>query len=137
MVKNEHEVVINCPTERVFRFVTDLSTWTQWHGSGDVELEKTTPGPVGVGTVWKATAEVQGHVITVTEEVTSYEPDSQFAIKVSGSIEAQQSFAFEPVAGGTRLTTVLELGDPALAEHARQQWDKDLLRLKELLEAQA
>jgi hypothetical protein len=44
---------------------------------------------------------------------------------------------FEPAAGGTRLVTVLELADPQLAELARQQWDKDLLRLKELLEAQA
>jgi uncharacterized protein YndB with AHSA1/START domain len=135
MLKNEHEVVINCPTERVFQSVSDFATWTQWHGSG--EVEKTTPGPVGVGTVWKATGEVQGQVITATVEVTTYEPDSQFALKVTGPIEAQQSFVFEPVAGGTRLVMVLELADPNLAEPARQQWDKDLLILKDLLEAQA
>ena len=136
MPKNEHEVVINCPTERVFRFVADLATWPRWHGSGH-QVEQTSPGPVGVGTVWKGTGEVQGQVITATVEVTSYEPDSQFAIKVSGPIEAQQSFVFEPVAGGTRLVVVLELANPQLAEPARQQWDKDLLILKELLEAQA
>jgi hypothetical protein len=36
------------PTERVFRFVTDLGAWKQWHGQG--EAEKIAPGPVGVGT---------------------------------------------------------------------------------------
>ena len=136
MPKNEHEVVINCPTERVFRFVADLATWPRWHGSGH-QVEQTSPGPVGAGTVWKGTGEVQGQLITATVEVTSYEPDSQFAIKVSGPIEAQQSFVFEPVASGTRLVVVLELANPQLAEPARQQWDKDLLILKELLEAQA
>jgi uncharacterized protein YndB with AHSA1/START domain len=137
MAKNQHEVVINCPTQQVFQSVSDFATWTQWHGPGDAEVEKTTPGPVGVGTVWKGSGEVQGQVITATVEVISYEPDRQFAVKVSGSVEAQQSFAFESVAGGTRLTTVLELGNPELAEFARQQWDKDLLILKDLLEAQA
>jgi uncharacterized protein YndB with AHSA1/START domain len=135
MVKNEHDVVINCPPERVFQSVSDFATWTEWHTPG--EVEKTTPGPVGVGTVWKATGEVQGQVITAIVEVTSYELDRQFAVKVAGPIVAQQSFAFEAVAGGTRLTTVVELEDPELAEYARQQWDKDLLRLKELLEVQA
>jgi uncharacterized protein YndB with AHSA1/START domain len=135
MTKNEHEVVINRPTERVFQSVSDFATWTQWHGSG--EVAKTTPGPVGVGTVWKATGEVQGQVITATVEVITHEPDSKFAVKVAGPIEAQQSFVFEPVAGGTRLVMVLELADPELAEPARQQWDKDLPKLKELLEARA
>jgi uncharacterized protein YndB with AHSA1/START domain len=135
MLKNEHEVVINCPRERVFRSVTDLGTWNQWHGSS--EVEKTTPGPVGVGTVWKATGEVQGQVITATIGVTTYEPDSQFGFNFSGPINGRRSFFFEPVADATRLVTVLELANPELAEPARQQWDKDLLRLKELLEAQA
>jgi uncharacterized protein YndB with AHSA1/START domain len=135
MIKNEHEVVINCLTERVFRFVTDLGAWNQWHGQG--EVEKITPGPVGVGTVWKATGQVQGQTITVTIEVIRYEPDRQFGFNFSGPIQGQQTFVFEPIAGGTRLTTVLELANPQLATLARQQWDNDLLVLKEILEAQA
>jgi uncharacterized protein YndB with AHSA1/START domain len=136
MIKNEHEVIINCPTERVFRFVADLATWPRWHGSGH-QVEQTTPGPVGLGTVWKGTGQVQGQVITVTVEATTYESNSRFGLNTtSGPIQAQQSFSFEPVEGGTRLTTVLELDNVELAAAARQQWDKDLLILKELLEAQ-
>lgn len=137
MVRNEHEVVIDCPTERVFRFVTDLGTWPQWHGSGQ-EVEKTTPGPVDVGTIWKVTGQVQGQRVAVTIEVTDYESNRRFGFKTtSGPIQAQQTFTFEPVAGGTRLATGIELADPEHARPARQQWESDLLTLKELLEADA
>jgi uncharacterized protein YndB with AHSA1/START domain len=132
MVKNEHEILINCPPEQVFRAVTDLSAWDRWHGSGTVE--KATPGPVGVGTVWNATSQVQGQTITVTLGVTTFEPDRRFGFDFSGPISGRQSFTFESVAGGTRLVTVLELANPELAEPARKQWDKDLLILKQLLE---
>jgi uncharacterized protein YndB with AHSA1/START domain len=134
VVKNEHEVVIDCPAERVFRFVADLGTWPQWHGSGH-EMEKTTPSPVGVGTTWKATGDVQGRRIAATIEVTEHEPNRRFGIETTaGPIEAQQTFVCEPVAGGTRLAVALELADPELAAPARQQWDNDLARLKQLLE---
>lgn len=73
----------------------------------------------------------------MTIEITDYEPDSRFAFRTtSGPIDAQQMFAFERVEDGTRLTTVLQLADPQLAQAARRQWDNDLLTLKELLEAQ-
>jgi uncharacterized protein YndB with AHSA1/START domain len=138
MAKNEHTIVIGCPPEQAFRFVTDFDTWQQWHGSDQNEAEKITPGPVGVGTVWKVSGSVQGQLITVTIEITCFEPYSQYVFKtMSGPIDARQTFAFERVEGGTRLTTVLELADPRLAQPARQQWDKDLLTLKRLLEARA
>lgn len=135
MVKNEHEIVIDSPAERVFRFVANLETWPQWHGSGQ-EVEKTTSGPVDVGTTWNVTGRVQGQPMTITIGVTEYEPNSKFGFKTtSGPIQAYQAFSFEPVAGGTRLTTALELANPEFAAPARQQWDNDLLILKEVLES--
>jgi uncharacterized protein YndB with AHSA1/START domain len=137
MIQNEHTVVIGCPPEQVFRFVTDFETWRQWHGSDQNVAEKLTPGPVDVGTVWQLSGSVQGQLITVTIEITRYQPYSQYAFKTtSGPIDAQQSFDFEHAEGGTKLTTVIELADPRLAQPAREQWDKDLLTLKNLLEAQ-
>ncbi len=134
MTKNEHEIVINCPIERAFQFVTDLETWPQWHGG---EVEKLTPGPVGVGTVWKATAQGQGRPMVVTVDVTSYELNRQFGIThTSGTIQVPQIFFFRPLAGGTRLVMVLSLADPEMAPPAQQQWDNDLTSLKQLLEAQ-
>jgi uncharacterized protein YndB with AHSA1/START domain len=137
MIQNEHTVVIGCPPERAFRFVTDFKTWRQWHGSDQGEAEKVTSGPVGVGTVWKMSGSVQGQLITVTIEIIRYEPHSEYAFKTtSGPIQARQRFTFEQVEEGTKVTTVLELTDPQLAQPARQQWDNDLLTLKRLLEDQ-
>ena len=134
MTKNEHEIVINCPIERAFQFVTDLETWPQWHGGA---VEKLTPGPVGVGTVWEATAHGQDRPMVVTVEVTRYELDRRFGIThTSGATQVQQIFDFVPVTGGTRLGMALSLSDLKLAQPAQEQWDNDLTRLKQLLEAQ-
>ena len=42
MLKNEHEVAIDCPTERVFDLVADYATWPRWHVSD--EVKKTNKG---------------------------------------------------------------------------------------------
>ncbi len=137
MVKNEYEVVINRPAEQVFRFVTNLDTWRQWHPSAQ-EVEQTTPGPIDVGTIWKVSGQVQGRPIGITIEVTKYETNRRFGFTTtSGPIQARQEFTFASVADRTRLTTVIELADPELARAARRQWESDLLTLKGLLEAQA
>jgi uncharacterized protein YndB with AHSA1/START domain len=132
MVKNEHEVVINRPPEQVFTFISDLDNWRQWRPEPQ-EVEKITPGPVAVGTIWRLTGDVQGQSIVVTVEVTEYASNRQFGFKTtSGPIQARDTFTLMPVAGGTKLNFALELADPA-----REQWEKDMRILKELLEAQA
>jgi uncharacterized protein YndB with AHSA1/START domain len=138
MARNEHEINIACPVERVFSFVTDFRTWRHWHGSENDEVARLTDGPIGIGTVWKVSGSVRNEVITVTLEVTDYDPYRKYGFKTTdGPIQAEQTFTFEPIEQGTRLRTILELVNPALAEPARRQWDKDLVTLKELLETQA
>jgi hypothetical protein len=133
MITNEHELVINCPPEQLFPFVADFNKWGQWHAGAD-EVEKTSPGPVGVGTTWRVSGEVQGQRLTITLEVTGYEVNRQFGFKTtSGPIEAEDRFTLEPVNGGTRLKLRMRL--PAeIAEPARQQWEISLGKLKALLE---
>lgn len=133
-VSNEHEIMLAASPDEVFAWVSDLGGWRRWRSS-EGELERVTPGPVGVGTTWQARGRVLHEEIAVTIEVTAYEPDARFALRVSGSILAESTFTFEPVAEGTRLTMSLALADPQLAEPARVQWDGDLAVLKRLLEA--
>jgi len=52
MIKAERTVVIDRPIEEVFAFVTDQTNTPRWQ-AGLVELERTTPGPIGVGTKHK------------------------------------------------------------------------------------
>lgn len=75
--------------------------------------------------------------ITVAVVATAHEPGVRFGLKVSGSIQAEQTFTLAQDAGGTRLGVTLDLADPDLAEPARQQWDGDLRTLKQPLEADA
>jgi uncharacterized membrane protein len=122
MARNEHEVVINRPVDQVFRFLADLDNWRQW-GAGFQHVEKTTPGPVDVGTVWKVISDVQGQSLEMTMEVTEYQIDRRFGFRTTfGPVVARDTFTFHPVSGGTRLEFVLELDgvDPAAALAARQ-----------------
>ncbi len=135
MISNEHEIILDVPPHEVFAWVADLDGWHRWRPS-EGRLEQVTPGPVGVGTTWEAAGRVLDEDIAVTIEVTAYDPDVRFGLKVAGSIEAEQTFAIEPGPDGTRLTVTLELADPQLAEPARAQWDSDLRTLKRLLEAE-
>lgn len=135
MVSNEHEIVLGVGPGEVFAWVADLDGWQRWRPS-EGRLERATPGPVGVGTTWEAAGRVLDEDIAVTIEVTAYEPDVRFGLRVAGSIQAEQTFRIEPVAQGARLTMTLELADPQLAEPARVQWDGDLRTLKRLLEAE-
>jgi uncharacterized protein YndB with AHSA1/START domain len=135
MVRNEHEILLGVSADEVFAAVSDLEGWSRWRPS-EGQLDRTTPGPIGAGTTWQAGGRVMDEQIAVTIEVTAYEPPARFGLRVSGSIQAEQTFTVEPGADGTRLVMVLELADPHLAEPARQQWDSDLRALTALLETE-
>jgi uncharacterized protein YndB with AHSA1/START domain len=134
VVTNRHEIVIGAPVDKVFAWVSDLDKWREWRASAG-QFARTTSGPVGVGTTWQASGRVMDEPMTVTVEVTAHEPNAQFALKVSGSLQAEQAFTFEPLPDGTKLAMALKLADRRLAEPAREQWDGDLLSLKDRLES--
>ena len=49
MIKAEQTVVIDRPIEEVFAYVTDQTNTPYWQ-AGLVEVQRTTAGPIGVGT---------------------------------------------------------------------------------------
>ncbi len=73
MIRMETSVVINCPIEEVFAFVTDFEKASQWM-SELVEAKQTSEGPVGVGTTFSAEANPLGRQAESIQEVTEYEP---------------------------------------------------------------
>jgi len=52
MVNLEASIVINRPLEEVFAELADLENNKKWR-SGTVEAEKTSAGPIGVGTTYR------------------------------------------------------------------------------------
>lgn len=145
MAQFKTSLVIRRPVEDVFTFVSNYQNSPRWV-SGALEHTKVSEGPIGVGTVIRTTGRTLGLRIEATRIVTTYEPYARYAFKS----EYQQmpivtTFLFDPVQGSTRLTVVVE-GEPAGLFKAatpfvlggiRQQFERDLRRLKALLEEQA
>jgi uncharacterized protein YndB with AHSA1/START domain len=135
-------LVIRCPVEDVFTFVSNYRNSPRWV-SGGLEHTQISTGPIGVGTVIRTTGRTLGLPIEATRIVTAYEPPARYAFKS----EYQQmpiitTFLFEPLPGGTRLTVIVEgeptglfkAATPFVLRAIRQQFEGDLRRLKALLE---
>src|SRR5438477_3387809 len=85
MLKDECSIIVKRPLDEVFKFVaTDYfqnrSKWTP----GVVKLEKTSIGPLRVGTTGREIRRSGGGKLSETElVVTQYEPNSRFTVKAS------------------------------------------------------
>jgi uncharacterized membrane protein len=145
MVKVENSIVINRPLEEVFAFVSNFENNPKW-STAFLEAQKTSEGPIGVGTTWRFVQRFLGQRIEGEVELTEYEPNRKFAGKSkSGPIPAEVRQTFEPVEGGTQISFVLEaeaggffkLAEPLVARMAKRQNESDFANLKDLMEAQA
>jgi uncharacterized membrane protein len=143
MPKVEASITINRPIEEVFAFAADLTNAAKWQ-TGVIAAEVTSHGPVGVGTKYRYDAEIMGRKLETSGEMTAYDPPRITAWKAtSGPFPMSGSTTFESVAGGTRVVDTVEaepggffkLAGPLLVAQIRGQLEKDVKKLKELLEA--
>ena len=137
---------IGAPTRHVFELFTDLERATE-HVSGIKQLERLTPGRFGLGTRWRETREVFGHLDTQEMEVIACERDRTYTLShYKARVRVEIVFSFEPVQAGTRVTITFTLdgaGLPpglltplswAIAGKVRYVLNHDLTDLKQCLE---
>jgi len=145
MIKVELSVVIKRPVEEVFAFLSDLENNLKWRSS-QIEVQKTSTGPIGVGTTYRMVNNVLGHRLETEAEVTEYEPNRKFtSIDKSGNFPLVAQRFFEPVKGGTRVRLVLKaepggfvkLAEPLVASMGKRRFETDVANLKDLMEARA
>ena len=145
MAQIKTSIIINRPIGEVFAFVSDASNDVKWR-SDVVESKVTSPGSLGVGSTFAFSSEFMGRKIVSSGELTTYDPPNRYAWKsISGPIPASAVTTFEAVAEGTLVveTTDFEPGGffkiagPLLAKQAQSAAEKDVVKLKGLLEAQA
>ena len=145
MVKVEFSIVINRPVGDVFAVLSNVENNPKW-SSGTLEAKKTSAGPIGVGTTWRAAQKVLGQRIETEAEVTEYEPNRRFAVKSkSGPVPVDLRQTFEPVEGGTRVSIAgtlepggfFKLAEPLLANMTKRSAEADFANLKDLMEAHA
>jgi uncharacterized membrane protein len=140
-MKFENSVVIAQPVDRVFKFVTDLKNNKKWQ-TDILELEITSDGCLGIGSKYRCVNRFMGKRLETKGVVTDYVPEKNCSIRITnGSVRGVNSFLFEVVDGGTKVTAVgeLDMGYFKVAKmlinrKVRQQLKNDMLKLKHILE---
>jgi len=145
MISLEHSVVIGRPVENVFAFVANVENEPLWIGEV-MEVEKTSEGPIGLGSTYNNIVQFLGRRIVDPHEVVQYEPHRLFGFKsYSGQVQFEGTETFESVEGGTRFTFaargetggLFKLAEPIVNRMINRQWETNVANLKELLEAEA
>jgi uncharacterized membrane protein len=145
VINAEKSIVINRPVEEVFAFVGDQRNTPQWQ-SGLVEVKRLTDGPPGIGTKHAFVRSFMGRKMEASNEYIAYEPGRIITFKtISGPVPLEASYLFEPVAGGTHLTSriamnakgLVSLAEPLIARSLKREMDAAFVALKDLLERRA
>ena len=136
-------IEIDRPPEEVFAYLIDVSNDPAWQ-KGLAEARFTSPGPVGVGTTGLHRAKPMGMTIEVGWQLTEHEEPSRVAWTfISGPFTGTESYALEPIPGGTRLTHKAELEPHGLLRFLRplivgmfvKQSEEAVEELKQILES--
>lgn len=147
MIRIERSVTINLPVEEVFNFVTNIDNLPKWFPAL-IEAEKTSPGPIGVGTteheVFRFYRFIKGENTGI---VTEYQPNKKIAWKTTSPHFPKwySTYNFESVEGGTNITYTIEwearglykLFNPFIVFMATKfDVEKPLRKLKIVMESQ-
>jgi uncharacterized membrane protein len=144
VISAEVTFVVNRPVEEVFAFLSDFENNLKWRAS-QVEVEKTSSGPIGVGTTYRLVNNVLGRRVELGATVVEYEPPWRFVSMDEGPIPVRAQRLFESVGGGTRvslkieadLSGFLKVAEPLLAPILKRRIEADSNQAKRFLEERA
>jgi hypothetical protein len=113
--------------------------------TGMITAEKTSAGPVGVGTTYRVINSMLGRRIEGEAEVTEYVPNRSYATVNRSGLPIETRRTFEPVPGGTRVTFAVkaDLGrfsrpiGPLVTIIGRRRLQADAVKVKKLMEPKA
>ena len=132
----ELSISINRPPADVFAFLRDKDKHPQEEGSPVLVLEKTTPGPPGMGTCYREVVQMlpfyRGEILS---EITRFEPNEYLEEDFGGAgMYGHLAYQFLPEEGGTKLIQretlhyrgLLRFGEPVirvmLDHRLRERW---------------
>jgi hypothetical protein len=145
MIRIDGEIVINRPVDAVFDFVADERNEPRYN-SRMLRADKLSPGPIGLGTRFRAEMRTRPRPTKMTTQFTGYERPRRVALRSHlSAMEIQGALTFDPVPEGTRMRWswvvaprgVVRLLTPLVARTGRRQEQAIWASLKRLLEAQA
>ena len=137
-------LVVNRPVEEVFSFVASFENRQQYE-KGLIESKQTSDGPFGLGSTGHDVRQAGGRKMESTARISAFEPNKTFTFEsMSGPMEFQGTWTFEPVESGTRLSMdfegrmkgLMRLFEPLMAMQFKGQMEGSTARLKDILESQ-
>jgi uncharacterized protein YndB with AHSA1/START domain len=138
------ETVIAAPPEKVSQYAGDPSNAPQWYANID-SVDWKTPRPVAVGSRLEFVARFLGRRLVYTYEVRELVPGERLVMSTAqGPFPMETTYTWEPAPGGGTRMTLRNRGEPSgfasvaapvMATAVRRANEKDLARLKRLLES--
>jgi uncharacterized protein YndB with AHSA1/START domain len=106
----ENTITIERPIEEVFEYVSTPENDPTWV-SASLRNQRSSPGPMRVGTTTEEDVKFLGRMSRYTWEITEYEPPISIAYRATSGLlpGAAVRLRLEPVEGGTRLTHSVDL----------------------------
>ena len=109
MADRSDSIVIDRPVETVFAYVTDVTNDPAWH-TDVLEAQKTSEGPIGVGTVWHARFKPAMGISEGDMRVVTFEPGrKQVMTGDVGPMHPTLTYVLEPSNGGTKFTRHVQI----------------------------
>jgi hypothetical protein len=106
MIENQLSVTLEQQPERAFDFFVDFPNEPTWNPEC-LKVEKTSAGPVGVGTTYTGKMRRVGQI--TTEIVALDRPSSFSTVERSRGAEGTFDFRFTPYDGGTLMEITMRL----------------------------
>lgn len=141
MIQHDVSLHLNRPVDQVFTFVADPAMLPMWQ-SDLIESEQLTEGPMRVGTRFREVRRLGRRPTEYQAEVTGFEPNKRFSLRVINGLRVTLSYSFEPEEGGTRLryqfvmrpSGMMRALAPLITRSLRKQSSSDFKKLKDILE---
>jgi len=142
MAAFDNTVTISRPAGEAFAYLADAENLPRWNYAIE-QTRKISPGPVGVGTVYRQTRTLPRRS-QEEFQVVVFQPPGQLAFDGTfGPFKARTSYLLEAVTGGTRLTNrwdleptsaPLRLLGPLAIPRVKAAVAENLRALKQILE---
>ncbi len=143
MIQVDAGIVINCPVEQVFAFLTDHRNDIRWQ-EGLLEVRVTPDGAVGVGTQITAVHKFLSRRAESTIEISEFIPHQKEAFRtVAGPLDVNGWMLYEARDGSTAVIQHIEMqtrsffavADSLVAASLRRNMAAGLGDAKDLLES--
>jgi carbon monoxide dehydrogenase subunit G len=140
VIRIQHSVVVECPLEEAFGFLTEPANLPRWQSG---VLETRSAGRLRLGASFTEIRTFLGLRAESTLEVTDYMPNERFSLRVvSGPWLFEVLHRLVPTDTGTRVEVTLQgetkgrlrLAGPMLERAIRSDLERNLSTLKHVLE---